>query len=47
MMVAWTRSLLDQRTAPASALDGLDRTEEAKALRERYGVTEPEKPKSS
>jgi len=29
------------------ALDALGRTEEAKALRERYGVAEPEKPKSS
>jgi hypothetical protein len=28
----------------ADALDALGRTEEAKALRERYGVTEPEKP---
>jgi hypothetical protein len=25
----------------------IGRTEEAKALRERYGITEPEKPKSS
>ena len=31
----------------ADALDALGRSEEAKALRERYGVTEPEKPKSS
>jgi hypothetical protein len=31
----------------ADALDALGRTEEAKALRERYGVTEPEKPRSS
>jgi tetratricopeptide (TPR) repeat protein len=29
----------------AYALDALGRAEEAKALRERYGVTEPEKPK--
>ena len=31
----------------ADALDALGRTEKAKALRERCGVTEPEKPKSS
>jgi hypothetical protein len=31
----------------ADQLDVLGRTEEAKALRERYGVAEPEKPKSS
>ena len=31
----------------ADALDALGHTEEAKALRERYGVTEPENPKSS
>jgi hypothetical protein len=31
----------------ADALDALGRAEEAKALRERFGLTEPEKPKSS
>jgi hypothetical protein len=31
----------------ADALDALGRTEEAEALRERYGLTEPEKPKAS
>ena len=31
----------------ADALDALGRTEEANALRERYGVTEPEKAKPS
>jgi hypothetical protein len=29
------------------ALDALGRTEEAKALRERYGLTEVQNPKSS
>jgi len=37
----WTK---DSARATADALDALGRTEEAKALRERYGVTEPEKP---
>jgi len=40
----WTK---DSARVTADALDALGRTEEAKALRERYGVTEPEKPKSS
>jgi hypothetical protein len=31
----------------ADALDALGRTEEAKELRERYGLTEPENPKPS
>jgi hypothetical protein len=31
----------------ADALDALGRTEDAKALRERYGLTELEEPKSS
>jgi hypothetical protein len=47
---SWTGLHLDQKTAPASlpdALDALDRAEKAKALRERYGLTEPEKPQSS
>ena len=37
----------DSARVTADALDALGRTEEAKALRERYGVTEPEKPKPS
>jgi tetratricopeptide (TPR) repeat protein len=41
---AWTK---DSARVTADALDALGRTEEAKALRERYEVTEPEKPKSS
>jgi hypothetical protein len=41
---AWTK---DSARVTADALDALGRTEEAKALRERYGVTEPEKPKPS
>ena len=40
---AWTK---DSARVTADALDALGRTEEAKALRERYGVTEPEKPKA-
>jgi hypothetical protein len=31
----------------ADALDALGRSEEAKALREQYGITGPEKPKPS
>jgi hypothetical protein len=38
---AWTK---DSARVTADALDALGRTEEAKALREPYGVTEPEKP---
>jgi tetratricopeptide (TPR) repeat protein len=41
---AWTK---DSARVTADALDALGRTEEAKALREKYGITEPEKPKSS
>ena len=41
---AWTK---DSARVTADALDALGRAEEAKALRERYGVTEPEKPTSS
>jgi hypothetical protein len=40
----WTR---DSARVTADALDGLGRAEEAKALREKYGLTEPEKPKSA
>ena len=40
----WTK---DSARVTADALDALGRTEEAKTLRERYGVTEPEKPKPS
>jgi hypothetical protein len=40
----WTK---DSARVTADALDALGRTEEAKALRERYGVTPPEKPQSS
>jgi hypothetical protein len=36
-----------QKVREAIARRALGRTEEAKALRERYGLTEPEKPKSS
>jgi hypothetical protein len=35
----------DSARVTSDALDALGRTEEAKALRERYGVMEPEKPK--
>jgi len=35
----WTK---DSARVTAAALDALGRTEEAKALRERYGLTEPE-----
>ena len=41
---AWTK---DSARVTADALDALGRTEEAKALRERYGVTEPENPEPS
>ena len=41
---AWTQ---DSARATADALDALGRTEEAKVLRERYGVTPPENPHSS
>jgi tetratricopeptide (TPR) repeat protein len=41
---AWTK---DSARVTADALDALSRTEEAKALRERYGLTEAEKPKPS
>ena len=41
---AWTK---DSARVTADALDALGRAEEAKALREKYGVTEPEKPKPS
>jgi len=41
---AWTK---DSTRVTADALDALGRTEEAKALRERYGVVNPENPKSS
>jgi tetratricopeptide (TPR) repeat protein len=41
---SWTK---DSARVTADALDALGRTEEAKALRERYGVVEPENPKSS
>jgi hypothetical protein len=37
----------DSARVTADALDPLGRSEEAKALREKYGVTEPEKPKPS
>jgi hypothetical protein len=37
---------LNQDSARVTA-DALGRTVEAKALRERYGLTEPENPKSS
>ena len=41
---AWTK---DSARVTADALDALGRTEEAKALREKYGLTEAEKPKAS
>jgi tetratricopeptide (TPR) repeat protein len=41
---AWTK---DSARVTADALDALGRTEEAKALRERYGITEPVKRQSS
>jgi tetratricopeptide (TPR) repeat protein len=37
----------DSAHVTADALDALGRTDEAKALREKYGVTEPEKPEPS
>ena len=37
----------DSARVTADALDALGRADEAKALRERYGVTEAEKPKPS
>ena len=37
----------DSARVTADALDALGRTEDAKALRERYGLTELEEPKSS
>ena len=40
----WTK---DSARVTAEALDALGRAEEAKALRERYGVTPPENPHSS
>jgi hypothetical protein len=40
-------STKDSARVTADALDALGRAEEAKALREKYGVTEHEKPKSS
>ena len=41
---AWTT---DGTCVTADALAALGRTKEAKALRERYGVTQPEKPEPS
>jgi hypothetical protein len=41
---AWTK---DSARVTAEALDALGRTEEAKALRERYGVTSSDEPKPS
>ena len=41
---AWTK---DSARVTADALDALGRAEEAKALRERYRLTPPEKPQSS
>jgi tetratricopeptide (TPR) repeat protein len=41
---AWTQ---DSARVTADALDALGRAEEAKALREKYGVTEPEQPRYS
>jgi hypothetical protein len=35
----------DSARVTADALDALGRTEEAKAVREKHGLTEPEKPK--
>jgi hypothetical protein len=40
---AWTK---DSARVTAYALDALGRTEEAKALRERYGITQPENPEA-
>jgi len=40
---AWTN---DSARVTADALDALGRTEEAKALRERYGVASPDEPLS-
>jgi hypothetical protein len=37
----------DSARVTADALDALGGIEDAKALRERYAVTEPENPKSS
>ena len=41
---AWTK---DSARVTADALDALGRTEEAKALRERYGLAGPEEPRAS
>jgi len=41
---AWTK---ESARVTADALDRLGRTEEAKALRERYGVASSDDPKSS
>ena len=41
---SWTK---DSARVTADALDALSRTEEAKALRERYGLAGPEKPTAS
>jgi hypothetical protein len=41
---AWTK---DSARVTADALDALGRIEEAKALRERYGVTSSDDPKPS
>ena len=41
---AWTK---ESARVTVDALDALGRTEDAKALRERYGLTELEEPKSS
>jgi len=41
---AWTK---DSARVTADTFDALGRTEEAKAVREKYGVTEAEKPKDS
>jgi tetratricopeptide (TPR) repeat protein len=41
---AWTK---DSARVTADALEALGRTEDAKALRERYGLTPPETPQSS
>jgi hypothetical protein len=45
----WTRHRWTKWSARATAdaLDALGRTDEAKALREKYGITELEKPKPS
>jgi hypothetical protein len=40
----WTK---DSAGVTANAFDALGRAEQAKALRERYGLTDPEKPKAS